>query len=399
MAAIRLHKFQTAAIKASVHEKIPFVLLLSGVQGGKTFAGAAWELIQWSLSPKADHLITAPTYRVLQASTLRKLDAIIPKGWAEFNKAEQTYSLASGGKVFCRSLEDPDAIEGITAASVWGDEAGKYVAQAWENIQARRSATRGPVLLTTTPYGINWLKFQFYDLWAQGLPEYRVVHFRSVDSPYFPAEEWNRAKRDLAPRAFQRKFGGIFTRLEGTIYEDFDIDTMAEVLPSVPRAWEKIGGLDFGFSEGHPCGVSIWGSPAFGQEKHRVYKLAEYKRPGRLLGELLQTIRNLEVYTGAVSVWYADPSAAQEIAELRRLGLNIRAANNDVEFGIQHLTMLMRTSRYRIEKKRCPLTLDELGTYHRDEKDRIVKENDHLLDADRYALFTHMAPSRTIRIR
>lgn len=205
---ITLHRYQREGIDLSVNRKVPFVLMLSGVQGGKTMVGAVWEHIQWLRKPAGDHLIVAPTYKHLQQATLRKLDSIIPRGVATYNKADSTYTLMGGGRVWCRSVEDPDSIEGISADSVWADECGKMAVSAWVNMQARRSATRGPWFGTTTPYGINWVKTEIYDKWMAGLPEYRVVHWRSIDSPYFSREEYDRAKRDLSPAVFERKIGG-----------------------------------------------------------------------------------------------------------------------------------------------------------------------------------------------
>lgn len=398
--SVRLHAFQSEAIRASVTEKVPFVAVISGVQGGKTTAGAAWELMQWAAAPKADHLITAPTYKMLQHSTLRKLDSLLPKGWAEYNKAEACYSLAWGGKAFVRSLEDPDSIEGISAASVWADEAGKYPVAAWENIQARRSATQGPVFLTTTPYGLNWLKYQFYDLWARGLPEYKVVHFRSVDSPHFPRQEWERAKRDMPAKVFSRKYGGIFTPLEGLVYEDFDADTMEQPLLRVPEEWDRIMGIDHGHSQGHPAAVSIWASPNFHDKRSPVWKVGELKKSGLLLSQLWGGASRLFPFTGRPRVIYADPAAAQENAELRQLvgGIPIKAGINAVDWGIEQIQGLMKTKRLLLAQGHCNQTKDEYTTYARDEKDRIIKENDHLCDADRYALATHMKPAREIRI-
>lgn len=399
---MRLHHFQSQAIRASITDKIPFVLMLSGVQGGKTVCGSAWELMQWQRNPTQDHLILAPTYKVLQHSTLRKLDTLIPKGWAEYNKSDACYNLRWGGKAFVRSMEDPDSIEGISAASVWGDEAGRYSVRGWENIQARRSATRGPVFLTTTPYGINWLKDQFYDLWLKGLPEYRVVHFRSVDSPFFPKEEWDRAKRDMPDKVFRRKYGGLFTPLEGLVYDLFDADTMEQHLDSVPEKWQRIGGIDHGHTAGHPAAIGIWASENFDNPTCPVWKVGEFKGHGLLMTELWAKATKLMEFTGPVRVWYADPSAAQENAELRRIaGANITRLNgaiNAVDWGIEQVQGLMKTGRYRLAKGRCAQTKDELSVYARDEKDRIIKESDHLLDADRYALATHMKPRGRITV-
>jgi len=247
---------------------------------------------------------------------------------------------------------------------------------------------------------MNWLKTEFYDLAPKGLPEYKVIQYRSIDSPYFPPEEWARAKRDMPPNVFERKYGGSFTRLEGLIFEDFSSNSMIIPLPSVPRAWQRIGGIDAGHSASHPFAVSIWASPNFTDPKCKIFKVGEFKGSWRLLKDIKQIIINMEsAYCGAVPLWYMDPSAAQEIAELKSMGLNVRGAINDVEWGLGEVIAHMRNGRYRLVKDRTQQTVDELLTYARDESDNIIKENDHLMDADRYALATHIGrPIRRMEI-
>jgi hypothetical protein len=249
---------------------------------------------------------------------------------------------------------------------------------------------------------MNWLKDQFYDLWLKGLPEYRVIHFRSVDSPHFPKSEWERAKRDMPDKVFRRKYGGLFTPLEGLVYDQWDVDTMEQPLESVPADWQRIGGIDHGHSEGHPAAIGIWASENFDNPTAKVWKVGEFKGHGLLMSELWGKAQRLMEFTGPVLNWYADPSAAQENAELRRIaGASIRhihSATNAVDWGNDFVNGLMKQDRYRIAKGRCPQTKDELSVYARDEKDKVIKENDHLLDADRYALATHMKPRPRIQV-
>ena len=50
---------------------------------------------------------------------------------------------------------------------------------------------------------------------------------------------------------------------------------------------------------------------------------------------------------------------------------------------------LIRTNRLKVFKT-CRNTLDEVETYHRDEKDRVVKKDDHCMDALKYAIATFL---------
>lgn len=84
-----------------------------------------------------------------------------------------------------------------------------------------------------------------------------------------------------------------------------------------------------------------------------------------------------------------DPSAASFIAALRRRGLYVLAADNDVLDGIRKTSSLIKQRRLLINANCSPL-LGEMGTYLWDKKngpngeDRVVKERDHGPDALRY---------------
>ena len=93
-----------------------------------------------------------------------------------------------------------------------------------------------------------------------------------------------------------------------------------------------------------------------------------------------------------ISLWYADPSARQERAELSRLGLQPSPAENDVMAAIDTLSTLMATGRLKVFRS-CQHWLDEVEGYVWDKNgdsflDRPLKLNDDLLDATRYLVHT-----------
>ncbi len=78
--------------------------------------------------------------------------------------------------------------------------------------------------------------------------------------------------------------------------------------------------------------------------------------------------------------------------EYRDLDLRLRPALNAVEAGIHRVQMLISTGRLKVFPQ-CTRLLAELRKYSRDENGHIRKQDDHLLDALRYVLFT----DKTIR--
>lgn len=67
----------------------------------------------------------------------------------------------------------------------------------------------------------------------------------------------------------------------------------------------------------------------------------------------------------------------------RELGLDLTEADNAVEAGIYEILMRLTTGRLKVFKS-LQNWFAEFRLYRRDEKGRVVKDRDHLLDATRY---------------
>jgi len=69
----------------------------------------------------------------------------------------------------------------------------------------------------------------------------------------------------------------------------------------------------------------------------------------------------------------------------RRHGLDIAVANNSVESGLYEVWQRMSSSRLKVFKS-LRNWVNEFRLYRRDDKGKVVKENDHLMDATRYLI-------------
>src|ERR1043166_571292 len=86
-------------------------------------------------------------------------------------------------------------------------------------------------------------------------------------------------------------------------------------------------------------------------------------------------------------MWYADPSGANEIAELRLAGFKIRLADNSVRSGITAVNARLQDGALRIVEGRCPNLLAEAGLdRYGDEGEKPVGEHNHALAALRYMI-------------
>lgn len=385
---ITLHSGQQEVLNSAAR----FIGVSSGVQGGKTTVGAIWLLREiWKAHESGKHgdwLITAPTLDIIRASTLKEFRPLFPKDWGVWKEAQKQFELKFGGRIFVRTADDPNHIEGMTLLGAWMDEAGQMKDEIWPIIQARTAIWSkdgyGRVLMTSTPYEPNWYYRDVYRKVGQDAA-IDMITWPSYMNPRFPKEEYDRAKATMAKALFERRYEGKFTRLEGLVYDCFDVDLHVIEPFDIPDTWIKFAGLDFGQSVATAC-VAIAEDPI----DHKFYVYGEFYRRGILLRELAHFL-NLHSFRYV----QADSQGAQNIAELQRYyGCKaIHQADKRVMVGIERVTQLLREGRLFFFAKRTEHTISEIIDYQWKKqdpnragaKDEPVKKNDHAMDALRYA--------------
>lgn len=385
MKELRLHHHQSLAMESTSR----FVLLLAGTGGGKTWFGGPWLANEISKYPGEQWFIVAPTYKMLMRATVPTFTECFNGTTleGELKQSLGKYVLPDGGTIWLGSADRPETLEAGQYRGAWLDEAGQMKFQTWVVIQARLGQKQGRCLLTTTPYAVNWLYHEFYKRWMAGDCDYDVIQFRSADNPYYPLEEFERARKTLDSRLFEMRYEGQFRKMAGLIYPDFGASHIVdEFTPPTNHLGdlqgELVGGLDWGYNNPfvaldiHISDDGVW----------TVYR--EHYQSRLTLGEHSE-------YLDRDILYYADPSGKQEINELRALDHRIYPGNNDVAMGIQKVSELIKDGRLRVSKS-CPHLIDEFETYHyNEESEKPVKEDDHCLDALRYAVLSHSGGGTT----
>jgi PBSX family phage terminase large subunit len=389
MSQLVLHKHQ-AEVMASTER---FLGCVAGIRGGKTTIGAIWLLSQIdkdrSEGKHGDYLICAPTIKILDQSTLPKFKEFFPKDWGVWKEQKSYFELKWNRpgseepcRIFVRSMDEPDSVEGMDCLAAWMDEVGKMKHQAWINVQGRLSVNQGRAILTTTPYAVNWFYTEIYKRRKE--PGYGVFVWSSADNPAFPQEEFDRAKRTLSKAIFERRYLGKFTRLEGLVYPEFDEDTCVVDPFEIPANWLRFGGLDFGRSNPNAI-VCLAEDP----ENHTFYIYREFYR-----GEtLLQTISHF-LKSERLKYVLADNQAAQLIAELRQYHghKEVKDAQKGLDVNIERIRSLLQEGRLKFFRGRCLNTIEEIQQYHyappdpdRPTSEKPIQKHNHCMDALQYA--------------
>lgn len=385
-----------------------FCFFVGGIGSGKTYAGAARAIARMRDYPKALGLIAAPTYTMLRDTTMRTFFSLLPANViATFHKSENRLLLENGTEVLFRSMDEPDRARGLNLGWFWLDEAPLCGYYAWEvlkgRLRQRGVATAG---------------------WATGTPHGRDGFYRDFEAERKPTHALFRAStrsnlRNL-PKGYIEELGytgafaeqeieGQFSAFEGLVYA-FDATPQGHLrdAPSEIEWADVIGGIDWGYT--NPAAALVFGLDG----DRRAWQLAEFYQCRATLEEtLLPTVLELTRCYG-VRRWYCGPDEPEHIealaSALAREGLRCRAqrADNSVRAGIQTIAGLLAPredgTRGLYISPSCAHTIAEYGGYQyasqagdrRDPSEQPIKQNDHALDATRYALHTSLSQRRGV---
>jgi hypothetical protein len=156
----------------------------------------------------------------------------------------------------------------------------------------------------------------------------------------------------------------------------------------IPDHWPRAYGLDVGWNRT----ACVWG--AWDREADVVYEYSEH-----YVGQAEPVIHAQAIKgRGAWLPGVIDPAArgrtqtdgAVLLDIYRELGLDLMKADNAVEAGIYTVWERLASGKLKTFRS-CRNLIAERRLYRRDEKGRVVKQNDHLMDAERYLCVSGLA--------
>jgi hypothetical protein len=351
-----------------------FIMAIAGGQSGKTLMSGLWMLNEMNrgYGKEGDYLIAVPSYKIWEQGTRKKFEAVLPVGVSKFNQHKMLYQFNNEQELFVRSTDDIESIESMTLRAIWADEFGQMKDGIWEKFQERLAICKGKFMASTKYYfNFSWFKHKIYEPYREGkLPDVDIIQWASSDSPYYPKEEYERAKASLSPELFAIAYEGKIVTMKGLVYKDFIPN---HIIPPI------------GYLVGHPILIGMdfgWASrnaAVFIVKVGDDYIIFDEIYEQNLLMEDFAKKIN-EIMGTRKGNFIGDKSAAQEIAEMINLGIPVAPYDNsDVGLGIRKITMLLRQGRLKVCKN-CVNTIKEFENYHykEDDTDNVVKERDHL---------------------
>lgn len=338
----------------------------------------------------------APTFTEARDIAWKTLITIAEPSILSTNESrlEVTLKTQSGGTsiIYFKSWETVSSLRGMQFDFLVLDEVAQY-REFWlnwlEDLEPTLLPRDGEALFISTPLGFN----HFYDLFNREAKDktYKSFKFDSYKNTHL-SRKWLDNKRDNTPEdSFAQEYLADFRKTTGLVYKEFKREK--HVVSQLPVGFnKKIIGLDFGYT--NPSCILLIGI----DYDNNYWVISEWYKTQQTNEQIAQYAQFLQP-----NEVYPDPERPEGIVVLNKFGLNIREVHkgkDSVEAGIQRVRELFKQNKLKIHEE-CNNLIWELETYRyqpkqpeQNIKEVPIKENDHAVDALRYALYT-VNPVRT----
>lgn len=368
-------EFTTTARKTykAIREDWPVVVNTGGARSGKTY-GTMQNLVYYALEYPGQRIscvsrslphVKKGVFRDFQTLLKQGLYAIGEMRWTDF-----TFHFHNGSYIEFFGLEDPDKAHGPGRDILFINEANFVPKSVFDQLAMR---TTGKIILDLNPSEFNsWV----YDVADD--PKNINIHSTYLDnianlSPNQIATI--ESYKNLPDQFLWQVYGlGLRGASEEIIYRGW------QLVDEVPQG-DVFYGLDFGYTAPSAM-VKV--------TKHdgSLYVEQILYRPGLTMNDLTVKLKEL-VPIGATI--YCDTAEPKSIEELYRNGFNVHPSDKDVWAGI----IKVKSYPLFIHRQSAELIRELQGyKWKKDKNDKVleepVKENDHLCDAMRYAIHTHL---------
>lgn len=385
------------------NSKARFRIAVCGRRFGKTTMALAELIFNATIrKPNSLNWYIAPTYRQAKQTAWKMLQSMIPRELVvRKHEGELSITLFNESRIELKGTDIPDSLRGVGLDFVVMDEYADMKPHVWEEIiRPTLADTQGEAMFIGTPDGYN----HFYDMYLRGIkgsevydPDYQSWRKSSNKNPYFPQEEWEKAKKDSTEDAFAQEYEADFRHFTGRVYKGFNREI--HVIPpfDIPQHWNIGRYMDRGWRV--PSGV---GYVAI-DEHDNWYIFDEIYATNLTNPELAEFINSRQTNK---YFWhsYADSAQASDLMDLENLGAYFSPVKKEpgeragewIRMGIQKVAERLKLGENGKPKlfvfSNCQNHIFEFENYSWDDKkdenfgltERPLKKSDHLMDGLRY---------------
>lgn len=286
-----------------------------------------------------------------------------------------------------------EAFQGTEQDGIWLDEEcdeGIYN-ECLIRTMPTGSFKGGITLLTFTPLsGWSDVVAKFLDPEECRKSHSFVIQMGWDDAPHLSEEAKSAMLAKLPPHQRDARTKGIPQLGSGAIYPIGESEISSKVF-EIPAHWPRVYGLDVGWNRT----AALW--LAWNRDSDTVYAYEQHYYAHSEPGENSRAIKGRGAWIPGV----IDPASrgrsqidgGQLLEQYQNLGLELSPAVNAVDAGIYDVWERLVSGRLKIFESLSDFW-KEFRVYRRDEKGKIVKKSDHLMDALRYGIKSGLEVSK-----
>ncbi|MGV3267043.1 PBSX family phage terminase large subunit [Cytobacillus pseudoceanisediminis] len=372
----------------------PKILAASGAKrAGKTFVLILLflMLIARFEGKGLSFIVGGSTQASIRRNILNDMEAILGKEL----KLDKTNAISVfGNKVYCFDGANADAwkkARGFTAAGALLNEGTALHDMFVKEVISRCSYPGAQILLDTNPENpAHPVKTDIIDKDGQRLDNGRLnivaFHFTLFDN-IFLDEEYVQSIVAATPTGMftDRDINGLWVAAEGVIYKDFNRDKhyISRAKFEKKNIVKYFAGVDWGYE--HHGSICVLAEDDAGE----LFLIEEHAKQHMEIDYWVGVAKEIKGRYGNIN-FYCDSARPEHVQRFRREGLRAIEAVKKVVAGIEEVARLFKLDKFFIVQENVDRFKKEIFQYvWNANTGEPVKQWDDVLDAIRYAIYTH----------
>lgn len=388
-----LTKKQMEVMDSFIKEQ-PKIIVASGAKrAGKTFVFILLFLMHIAKyeGQGLSFIIGGATQASIRRNILDDMEAILGK---ELKLNKSNAITVFGNKVYCFDGAQSDSwkkARGFTAAGALLNEGTALHDMFVKEVISRCSYQGARVLIDTNPENpAHSVKKDYIDKDGQVLKNGRVniraFHFTLFDNDRLDPEYVESIVASTPSGMFtDRDIHGQWVAAEGIIYKDFDknVHYISSEKFALKNIVSYFAGVDWGYE--HHGSIVVLAE----DDKGDLFLCEEHAHQHKEIDDWVVIAKDVKERYGNIN-FYCDTARPEHVQRFRRERLRAIDARKSVVAGIEAVARRFKLRKLYIVEDRVERFDEEIYMYAWDEKTGLpVKVYDDVLDALRYAFYTH----------
>lgn len=282
-----------------------------------------------------------------------------------------------------------DKIRGMTAFGAYINEGSLANEQVFDEIKSRCSGEGARIVVDTNPDNPeHWLLKDYIENTSGSIINYSF----QLDDNTFLSGRYRKNIIDSTPSGmfYDRNIKGLWVSGDGVVYSDFnkDIHFITQEQADTLNLKSFFAGVDWGYE--HFGSIVVIGTDG----NQNYYLVEEHAHQHKEIDGWVDIAKEVKAKYGNIN-FYCDTARPEHVVRFRREGFRAINADKKVLSGIEEIARLIKKQRFFVVYDIANRFREEIYKYIWDKKSgEPKKENDDVLDAIRYAIYTHTKPQR-----